>query len=80
MRADYGRTITLKVKFADFQIITRSRSELDLVTERPDFERAAIALLGAIMPVPKPVRLIGISLHNLGTAEEDASPQMAFAL
>jgi DNA polymerase-4 len=71
----------MKVKFADFQIITRSRSEFEPITTREMFERASLELLGGIMPVPKPVRLIGVSLHNLGPAEEkNASPQMAFAL
>jgi DNA polymerase IV len=29
-----GRTVTLKIKFADFQIITRSRSRVEPISDR----------------------------------------------
>jgi DNA polymerase IV len=31
-----GRTVTLKIKFADFQIITRSRSRVEPISEPLD--------------------------------------------
>jgi nucleotidyltransferase/DNA polymerase involved in DNA repair len=60
-----GRTVTLKVKFNDFEIITRSRSVPAVVSSRSDFQRLAVALLQNEMPPPKPVRLLGISLSSL---------------
>jgi DNA polymerase-4 len=69
-----GRTVTLKIKFADFEIITRSRS-VAVPMCRVDLERLAIALLKAEMPLRKPVRLLGISLSSLQTASE-AEPQL----
>jgi len=54
-----GRTVTLKVKFNDFEIITRSRSVPVVVSSRSDLERLSVALLQNEMPVPKPVRLLG---------------------
>ena len=60
-----GRTITLKIKLADFEIITRSRSVSDAVASRSDLERLSIALLQHELPVPKPVRLLGVSLSSL---------------
>jgi DNA polymerase-4 len=69
-----GRTVTLKVKFNDFEIITRSRSVLVTVSSRSDLERLSVALLQNEMPVPKPVRLLGVSLSSLqGEDESDAS-------
>ena len=59
-----GRTVTLKVKFADFEIITRSKSFGHLL-ERDEFERAGQALLAALHPLPKGIRLLGLGLHNL---------------
>jgi DNA polymerase-4 len=56
-----GRTVTLKMKFNDFEIITRSRSVPVAVASRGDLERLSIALLQNEMPVPKPVRLLGVS-------------------
>ena len=52
-----GRTVTLKVKFNDFEIITRSRSVPVAVSSRSDLERLSIALLQNEMPVPKPVHV-----------------------
>jgi DNA polymerase-4 len=62
-----GRTVTLKVKFNDFEIITRSRSVPLAVSSRDDLGRIAIGLLKSEMPVQKPVRLLGISLSSLQT-------------
>jgi DNA polymerase-4 len=70
-----GRTVTLKVKFFDFESITRSRSVAAPVSNRDDLERVAVGLLQAEMPLPKPVRLLGVSLSSLQTAVE-AQPQL----
>ena len=60
-----GRTVTLKVKFADFQQITRARSAVQPVASRDDLERIALSLLGAAMPFDKGVRLLGVALSSL---------------
>ncbi|MEY2518019.1 MAG: polymerase, partial [bacterium] len=70
-----GRTVTLKVKFNDFEIITRSRSVPAAISSRDELERLAIALLQAEMPLPKSVRLLGVSLSSLST-EDLAEPQL----
>jgi hypothetical protein len=68
-----GRTITLKVKFSDFEIITRSRSVPTAVSSHSDLERLSVGLLRNEMPLPKPVRLLGVSLSSL-QAEVLAEP------
>jgi len=60
-----GRTVTLKVKFNDFDIMTRSRSLAVAVSSRAELERVSLALLQNEMPFSKPVRLLGISLSSL---------------
>jgi DNA polymerase-4 len=45
------RTVTLKVKFADFEIISRSQSLPDPVYGRPELERVVIGLLERLMPI-----------------------------
>ena len=52
-----GRTVTLKVKFADFQLITRSKSFPSPINGLEAFEAAGQALLGQLLPVPKGIRL-----------------------
>src|SRR5215471_13982451 len=45
-----GRTVTLKVKFADFEIITRSRSVSTVIANRDDLAHLAIGLLEDNIP------------------------------
>jgi DNA polymerase-4 len=73
-----GRTVTLKIKFADFEIITRSRSVSSAVANRDDLARLAIGLLEDAMPLPKAVRLLGVSLSSL-QSENDMDPQLDFS-
>jgi DNA polymerase-4 len=70
-----GRTVTLKVKFSDFEIITRSRSVQNAVSSRGHLGRLAVGLLENEMPLPKAVRLLGISLSSL-QAETEGEPQL----
>jgi DNA polymerase-4 len=74
-----GRTVTLKIKFADFEIITRSRSVLATVGSRDDLEQLACGLLDVEMPLPKRVRLLGVSLSSLQDGD-DAEPQLTFGI
>jgi len=72
-----GRTVTLKVKFADFRQITRAKSFAMPVGDRATIGEAGQSLLQALGPVPLGVRLLGLSLSSLGAEEE---PQLALAL
>jgi DNA polymerase IV len=74
-----GRTVTLKVKFADFEIITRSRSVSWAVANRDDLAHLAISLLDDNMPLPKAVRLLGLSLSSL-QGENESEPQLDFGI
>jgi DNA polymerase IV len=65
----HGRTVTLKVKFADFQIITRSHSISRAVVHRADLEAISLDLLTPLLPAPKGIRLLGVSLSNLVSSE-----------
>jgi DNA polymerase IV len=71
--------VTLKVKFNDFEIITRSRSVPMAVSSRDELERLTIALLRHEAPVPKPVRLLGVSLSSLQGEEKD-EPQLGLPI
>jgi DNA polymerase IV len=75
-----GRTVTLKVKFADFTLITRSRSFAEPVRGLEAFERAGLGLLAALHPVPKGVRLLGLGLHNLAESDVEKPVQLGLAI
>jgi DNA polymerase-4 len=70
-----GRTVTLKMKFTDFQIMTRATSLPDYVGGREEFARLARMLLEAELPLPKPIRLMGLTLSGLEGAEDDKPPR-----
>ncbi len=74
-----GRTVTLKVKFADFQIITRSRSTPSAVNARNDLDTIALDLLRPLLPPAKGIRLLGVSLSNLSSEDDGVvADQMTF--
>ncbi len=75
-----GRTVTLKVKYADFQQVTRSRSFATPMDSKAALEHASVELLKPLLPVSKGVRLLGITLSALGADEDHESPQLALAL
>jgi DNA polymerase-4 len=60
-----GRTVTLKVRFADFSTITRSRTVPRPLDAGAAVARVATELLEAVDPSPG-VRLLGVSVSNLG--------------
>ncbi len=60
-----GRTVTLKVKYADFTQVTRSRSFPTAVASRQALEAVSLGLLDGVLPVQRGVRLLGISLSGL---------------
>jgi DNA polymerase-4 len=75
-----GRTVTLKVKFGDFTIITRSKSFASCVPDLHEFTAAGQALLSALHPLPKGIRLLGLGLHNLCDEGESAPLQLGLAI
>jgi DNA polymerase-4 len=75
-----GRTVTLKVKYADFRQITRSRSLPHGIQSRALLERVSLDLLSPLTPPEQGVRLLGVTLSALNTAEVGRAPQLSLAL
>jgi DNA polymerase-4 len=75
-----GRTVTLKVKFANFRQITRSRTGEKQITTRSELEELGNALLKPLFPATKGVRLLGVSLSSLAAAEADRGRQVSLFL
>lgn len=70
-----GRTVTLKVKFQDFALISRSKSFATPLADFAEFEGTGQALLRSLMPVPKGIRLLGLGLHSLVENDEPSGPR-----
>ena len=75
-----GRTVTLKVKFGDFTLITRSKSFAGPVPDLPAFVAAGQALLAGLHPLAKGIRLLGLGLHNLSEGEQSEPLQLGLAI
>ncbi len=60
----YGRTVTLKVKYADFEQITRSKTQLHQIKNFDEFWSVAHDLLEQVDLSRKKVRLIGLTQSN----------------
>ena len=75
-KAISGRTVTLKVKYQDFQIVTRAKSLDRAVADRVEFLDIGCALLHALMPAAKGIRLLGLTLSKLcESGDADAAPR-----
>ncbi|MBG0809300.1 DNA polymerase IV [Methylosinus sp. H3A] len=75
-----GRTVTLKIKYADFQQITRRSTGAAPIASRGELEAAALALLRPLFPSEKGVRLLGVTLSSLCPAGGSADPQLSLAV
>ena len=73
-----GRTVTLKMKYTDFTLVSRAHSTADWVTDKAEFGRIGHALLDNMLPLPKPIRLMGLTLSNLDHGgRQDPAPDTA---
>ncbi len=75
-----GRTVTVKVKYADFRQITRSRSGMHPVASREALERTSLELLRPCFPPPRGIRLLGVTISNLTVDAPETRPLLDFML
>lgn len=66
-----GRTITLKVKYADYKQVTRSRTLAESLHEAEEMLDVATELLDTTEAGKNNVRLLGISISNLDSENEE---------
>lgn len=72
----HARTVTLKIKFSDFRIITRATSLKEFVSEKSMMWEAALHLLQSEAPFRMGIRLLGFTLSSFTGAEATHNPQM----
>ncbi len=70
-----GKTITLKVKYSDFKLITRSVTLHHYTNDSADIFSNVCSLLEKTAVGKRPVRLLGISLSNL--SDTDSGRQLS---
>jgi DNA polymerase-4 len=62
-----GRTVTVKIKWADFQQSTRSHSLPALIESRTTLHEMSLGLIRSVFPPPKGIRLVGVTLSSMRT-------------
>jgi DNA polymerase IV len=61
----FCRTVTIKVRYSDFTTVTRSHSSDPPTRDAADISARALALLDKTEAGHRPIRLLGVSVHNL---------------
>jgi DNA polymerase IV len=74
-----GRTVTVKIKWADFQISTRSRSMEMTIQTREKLHQIALDLVRSVFPPPKAVRLVGVTLSNFRSQALGEAAELPFS-
>jgi DNA polymerase IV len=79
----WARTVTVKVRYGDFTTVTRSRSVSPAIRNLDELQPLAEMLLHHTDAPTRPVRLLGVSVHNLvdhplADAERTTLPRLPF--
>ncbi|MGK6318222.1 DNA polymerase IV [Sphingomonas sp. DT-204] len=69
----FGRTVTVKVKFQDFRIVTRSRSHRAAVATHEMLRQASLDLVRTLFPPEKGIRLVGVTVSNFDALGRDGA-------
>ncbi len=73
-----GRTVTLKLRYADFRTITRARSVPSPIIDGSSLLAAGEAILAPLLPTEQGIRLLGVTLSKF-EGEEDEEEEGAAA-
>jgi len=76
----FGRTVTVKIKYADFQQATRSRTLAAPVADRATLHRISIDLVRSVFPPVKGIRLLGVTLSSFEGGERAEMHQLDLGL
>ncbi|MBB2677278.1 UNVERIFIED_ORG: DNA polymerase-4 [Rhizobium esperanzae] len=74
-----AKTVTLKIKYADFNQITRSKTVPTLLRGITELEEIISLMLAPIFPPRKSIRLLGITLSSLERRASRTEPQLQLA-
>jgi DNA polymerase-4 len=69
-RSLLARTVTIKVRYSDFSTVTRSHTA-PATRDESEIAARAVELLDRTDAGRRPVRLLGVSVHNLGDETSD---------
>jgi DNA polymerase-4 len=73
----FARTVTLKLRYSDFETITRSHTEDPPTHSAEGIAARATALLEKTDAARRPVRLLGVTAHGLSETETEEAPAVS---
>lgn len=73
-----GRTVTIKVKWQDFQICTRSRTVDRAIADLGTLLDHSLSLMCSLYPLRTGIRLVGVTLSHLGGTQDSAQTSLDF--
>jgi DNA polymerase IV len=76
----FGRTVTVKIKYADFRMVTRSRTLPAIITSQENLRNVSIGLVRTVFPPANGIRLLGVTLSSFESAGRSASEQLDLGL
>ena len=76
----FGRTVTVKVKYTDFQQVTRSRTVAQPVSSQAALRSVAIELVRTVFPLSKGIRLVGVTVSTFEDRAASTPAQLDLAL
>jgi hypothetical protein len=71
----FGRTVTVKIKYADFQQTTRSRTLPANVTSQETLREVSVGLVRTVFPPTKGIRLVGVTLSGFERPDSTSPEQ-----
>lgn len=72
----FGRTVTVKIKYADFRQATRSRTLPSMVVSQETLREISIGLVRSVYPVRTGVRLVGVTVSHFEREDEAVPAQL----
>jgi DNA polymerase-4 len=72
--------VTVKVKFADFRQVTRSRSFRTEIARHDLLRRTSIELVRTVLPTAIGIRLLGVTVSNFDRAPAKADAELPLFL
>jgi DNA polymerase-4 len=76
----FGRTVTVKIKYADFRQATRSRTFELALRSQDDLRAASVQLVRTVYPISQGVRLVGVTLSSFHRHTEAQGEQLTLGL
>lgn len=76
----FGRTATVKIKYADFQQITRSRTYNTAIDTADKLQGASRDLVRSVLPPAKGIRLVGVTVSTFDAVSEGAAALPLFSV